>query len=210
MSPISGTLVYPRLASRFGKGRVRRVRIVLARQAGDGSRGHRLRRPDVPELREHALEGRAWCFDGAQHFLLQRGVDEIGETRSARLHQDQRPRHLGAANLFGGAEVGVKLVLSREGAIFPVEPFEHGVEQGPGNASRDGLVRIGVEQHVLGGRDEIRKVDASRGMPKPGMGHFMGNDRANCTLIQDDQQWQADDHRDLPSEQPGISADLAD
>jgi hypothetical protein len=38
------------------------------------------------------------------------------------------------------------------------------------------------------------------------MRHLMGDDSANCTFVENDQQWQADGHRNVSPEKPGIAA----
>ena len=78
------------------------------------------------------------------------------------------------------------------------------------NTSGNGVLRIGVKENVLRGRHEIREVAASRGVPKPGMRHFMSDNGTNRTLVHDHQQWQTNGQRDMLPEHSGIPAFFRD
>src|SRR5262245_19390362 len=102
------------------------------------------------------------------------------------------------------------LVLPRQDEVLFLKPFQERVQKDVSNSSSYCRFRIGMIEDVLRRRDELGKVCCARRMLKPGMCDFMGDDGAYGTLVQHDQQLQADRHRELPLKETQKPPPLAD
>src|SRR5262245_66653762 len=90
------------------------------------------------------------------------------------------------------------LVLPRQDEVLFLKPFQERVQKDVSNSPSYCRFRIGMIEDVLRRRDERGKVCCARRMLQPGMCDFMCDDGAYGTLVQLDQQLQADRHRELP------------
>ena len=153
---ICGILENPRLASRAPSGGW-----VASEFCSDARRSggrQRLGRADVLPLIEYPLKGRDRHPDCAQQLVIERGEYEIGQTRSGAFGQHQCARHLVASDLLRRIAIGAKLILTRQRAMFFLQPFQQCVQEQMGNAPGNRPIGVRVVENILGRCNEVVQV----------------------------------------------------